>query len=64
MSHEFSYWKKYYQQSLNNGYKVKDRAKVPNEELAKELKNMQNVLNAYDYYNNEENIANEGLIEY
>lgn len=48
MSHEFTYWNKYYNYSRDeNNYKDKNKAEIPNEELSKELDNIRDVLYAF-----------------
>lgn len=52
MSHEFTYWKKYFERSRNrNNYKEKKLARVPNSELKKELDNIRDVLYVYETMN-------------
>ena len=55
MSHQFDYWKKYFENSNGqNNYKNKDKAKVPNDELKKDLDNIKDVLYAYEVMNTSE----------
>lgn len=55
MTHQFEYWKKYLQFSNNEfEFKDKNKAVVPNYELAKELDNIRDVLDAYNIMNSEE----------
>ena len=47
LSHQFDFWRKYFVGSQNsNGYKIKDKSKVPNVELKKEIQVIKDVLAA------------------
>ncbi|MEG2321860.1 MAG: Panacea domain-containing protein [Bacilli bacterium] len=55
MSHQFDFWTKYFESSTDkNNFKNKDKAKVPNEELKKELYVIKDVLDAYEIMNSDE----------
>lgn len=55
MSHQFEFWKKYFELSNGeNDFKNKEKAKVPNTELKKELDGIKDVLDAYKIINSKE----------
>lgn len=57
LSHQFDYWRKYFINSDNNGYKKKEKSVVPNEELKKEIDNIKDVITAYEIMkNNKDNL--------
>lgn len=53
LTHQFECWKKYYKQSkTTTGYKIKNKAIIPESELKSEIDIINNVLRAYSIINN------------
>ena len=62
MTHQFECWKKYLSFSNNEtNYKNKNKSKIPNKELKKELEGIKDVLDAYEIINSPEYKETEEL---